>query len=363
MVKYNTHFIPQNKAPKDNIINVYKDSQLVGKIKTNGIKMTELGNKLYSFGALADVHVTHSHDNALAKFHKAVTYFNEVEKTAFVCIAGDLVSSGTAAQFEIWRNAVSGYSNIHATTGNHDVEDTTIAPFLTRESTIPHTGYPLYYSFEHSSDVFIMFGMSGWPSKTGEIFTVDSLQWLYETLETNRNKRCFVFEHCPSMVYSGGLVVQNNGSGKSYNSTSSGSVIGWPLPTGNLLNQGTTSQSFRELMAHYHNVVWMHGHSHMEFQYQAICSQVNYGYNFGCHSIHIPSCAEGRELNADGTGYIFTTSESSGYVVDVYENHIVLSGRDFISDKFVPIATYCLDTTPQTIEANTFRDSTGTIKT
>jgi hypothetical protein len=48
---------------------------------------------------------------------------------------------------------------------------------------------------------------------------------------------------------------------------------------------------------------------------------------------------------------------------DVYENHIVLRGRDFANEKFVPIATYKIDTTLQNVEANTFTDSTGTIKT
>lgn len=354
MAKYETNFISQNKAPKNNdYIYVYNGTELVGKIKPSGLKMPTLGNKLYSFGALADVHVTHDHDNAMTKFEKAVTYFDDVEKVAFTCIAGDLISSGTSEQFDRWRDVIAKHPNIHATTGNHDVEDVTIAPFTTLESTIPYTGYELYYSFTQGDDVYVMFGMSGWPGKTGDIFTTESLQWLYETLEANRNKRCFIFEHCPYMVYANGVC----------SDSSSGAVVGWPLPTGNLLNVSTAGAVFISLISHYHNVVWIHGHSHMEFQYQEYCSHLNYDNKFGCHSIHIPSLAEGRELNEDGTGFIFTTPESSGYVVDVYENHIVLRGRNFVDDKFVPIATYCLDTTLQTIEANTFTDSTGTITT
>jgi hypothetical protein len=345
MAKYETNFIPQNKAPKsNNYFYVYNGTNLVGKVKISGLKMPELGNKLYSFGALADVHVTHDRDNAMAKFHKAISYFKEVEKVMFTAIAGDLVSNGKADEFTRWREAVAQYSNIHATTGNHDCQDTTIAPFLTLESPIPYIGYPLYYSFTQDNDVFIMFGMSGWYYYTKTpIFTNEQLQWLYETLEENRNKRCFVFEHCPRF----------DGSGK---------VADWENPTGNLLT-GNSGECFKALMSHYKNIIWFHGHSHMEFQYQEYDPKLNYDNLFGCHSVHIPSLAEGRELNADGSGYIFTTSESSGYVVDVYENHIVLRGRDFVADKFVPIATYCLDTTLQTVEANTFTDSTGTIKT
>lgn len=354
MAKYETNFISQNKAPGEYVC-VYDGDTLVGKVKTAGLKMPSLGNKLYSFGALSDVHVTVS-TFAMEKFKQALKFFNNTERVALTCIAGDLTGNGTAEQFTTYRNAVAEYSPnvpVYETTGNHDVENTTVAPFLTKESTQPYIGRDMYYSFAHGDDLFIMFGMSGWIGKTGDIFTVDSLQWLYETLEENRNKRCFVFEHCPNMVVENGLVSDSSGSG---------SIIGLPPPTGNLLNQGSTSQPFRELMAHYKNVIWFHGHSHMDFDYQKQCSQVNYERKYGCHSIHIPSSASGRSLNAAGTGWENQTG-SYGYVVDVYENHIVLRGRDFVSDKFVPIATFCLDTTPIEIPEKSFTDSTGIIAT
>jgi hypothetical protein len=355
MAKYDTNFIPQNKAPKDDkYISVYDGENLVGKLKVRTLKMPSLGNKLYSFGALADVHVTVS-NFAMAKFKQALEYFNNTENVVFTCIAGDLTSNGTADQFTTYRNAVAEYSPdtpVYETTGNHDVENTSIAPFLTKESTQQYIGRDMYYSFTRGDDLFIMFGMSGWIGKTGDIFTVDALQWLYETLEANRNKRCFVFEHCPNMVVSDGVVHEDSGSG---------SIVGLIPPTGNLLNQGSTSQPFRALMAHYKNVIWFHGHTHMDFAYQEQCSQVNYERKYGCHSIHIPSSASGRSLNEAETGWENPTG-SYGYVVDVYANHIVLRGRDFENEKFLPIATYCLDTTPQTIAEGTFIDSTGTIE-
>lgn len=344
MTEY-THLIPENTAPKEakRIVVFNSSGNKVGRIGLYGLKQKRTLKKLYSFGALADVHVTHDYDNAMSKFENAITYFNDVEKVAFTTIAGDLIGNGTAEQFARWREVLAKYRNIEATTGNHDVEDTTIAPFTTRESTIPYTGYELYYSFTYGKDLFIMFGMSGWPNKTGDIFTTESLQWLYEILEANRNKRVFVFEHCPRF----------DGSGK---------VEDWPNPTGNLL-VGNSGTAFKELMEHYINVVWIHGHSHMEFQYQEYCSHVNYDRKFGCHSVHIPSSAEGRELNESGTGYVYTTEESFGSVFDVYANHVIIRGRDFVNNKGVPIATYCIDTTPVEIPANTFTDSTGTITT
>lgn len=359
MAKYQLDFIEQNTLPKGPKYMYLHDSDghVVGRISAPGITLPEMGPKLYSFGALADVHVTHS-TLTMQKFQKALAYFNDVEKVLFTCIAGDLISGGTAEQFARYKAAKEEYSpntEVHDCMGNHDVESTTTAPFLTLESTRPFIGHDLYYSFTQGDDVFIMFGMSGWPGKTGNIFTTEAVNWLYQTLEANRDKRCFVFEHCPHFRSTNGIVTEGG----------SGAVIGWPPPTGNLLSLSNTDTgaSFRALMAHYHNVIWFHGHSHMEFQYQADCSHVNYDNSFGCHSIHIPSLAEGREVNAEGTGFIFTTPESSGYVVDVYQNHIVLRGRDFVADKFVPIATFCLDTTPKVIEPRTFTDPAKNIAT
>jgi hypothetical protein len=171
------------------------------------------------------------------------------------------------------------------------------------------------------------------------LFEDGELQWLYETLEANRNKRCFVFFH----VFPWG---------------DSGNAHGlYP----NDLFSGTQGNVFKSLMAHYKNVVLFHGHSHLKFYLQALDSKANYSNAFGFRSVHIPSLAVPRDdTNGDGTvENIYADSE--GYVVDVYENGIHLRGRDFVKGEFLPIASYWLDTTLQTIPAGTYTDSTGTI--
>ena len=87
----------------------------------------------------------------------------------------------------------------------------------------------------------------------------------------------------------------------------------------------------------------------------------NYEKVLGCHSVHVPSLAIPR-TDADGDfEFQIEYQESEGYVVDVYENGIHLRGRDFVKGEFLPIASYWLDTTLQTIPAGTYTDSTGTI--
>ena len=114
-------------------------------------------------------------------------------------------------------------------------------------------------------------------------------------------------------------------------------------------------------MAHYKNVVLFHGHSHFKFYLQELDRKANYSDALGFRSVHIPSLAVPRDdTNGDGVAEnIYADSE--GYVVDVYENGIHLRGRDFVKGEFLPIASYWLDTTLQTIPAGTYTDSTGTI--
>ena len=337
MAKYDK-FIPENKAPQnDDLIYVYSNGIKIGKIKVGNMKMPPIGEKLYSFGALSDIHLQYS--TAQEDFQRALTYLNNTEDVKFTCICGDLTDNGEIADFQEYAEYVNTYSEdtpVYEVTGNHDVQ-TTQASF---DFLKPYTGHNLYYSFTQGDDVFIMFGMTAWLGVTGETFSQESLQWLYETLEDNRNKRCIVFQH----------VLRFDGSGKPYSLAM----------TGDLLNC-TSGKVFVSLMEHYKNVIWFHGHSHMKYNCQEDCSYANYDNFFGCKSIHIPSLAVPRDyINGE---YAYMYAQSEGYVVDVYRNHIVLRGRDFVVEKFLPIATYCLDTTTINIPANTFTDSTGTIMT
>lgn len=333
MAKYEK-FIPENNAPSD-LIYVFKDGLIAGKIKVGNLKMPSLGRKLYSFGALSDIHLQYS--TAQEDFKKALTYLNKKEDVAFTCICGDLTDDGKPDDFEAYAKAVKEHSpdtDVYECTGNHDCQTTR----QTFDSMRQYTGHDLYYKFTKGDDVFIMFGMSGWSAYTGETFSTESLQWLYETLETNRNKRCIVFQHC----------LRFDGSGKPYS----------PAMTGDLLNC-TSGTVFKSLMEHYTNVIWFHGHSHMKFDCQEDCSYANYDNMHGCKSVHIPSLACPRDYA--NSEYVYKYAESEGYVVDMYENHIVLRGRDFVKEKFLPIATYCIDTPLSVIKAKTYVDSTGTI--
>ena len=334
-MKINLNFIPQNTALKGvkNIGLYDSDGNKLKNIRLGNLAPKSKGNKLYTFGAISDVHLPYN--TGTDDFVRALNYLNNEEKVDFICISGDMGSTGADAEWASYKNYVDTYSpntSVHISAGNHDAGQS--AP-KTYDYPIPYTGNPLYYSFTQGDDVFIIFGMTFWGDPP---FSKESLQWLYETLEENRNKRCFVFQHMMRKGHAG------DASGR----------YSWDG-----LNN-TNGEVFLSLMEHYKNVLWFHGHSHCEFEQQATLALPNSNYDraFGCHSIHVSSCCMTRN---EDNGYDYEDSE--GYVVDVYENGVHLRGRDFVAEKFLPIASYWIDTTPIAITANSYTDSTGTINT
>jgi predicted phosphodiesterase len=329
-----TKLIKENIAPKGAIKGVLFNSsdEAVCEIQLGRLTPPK-ENKLYSFCAVSDIHITYN--TGSEDFQRALTYLNNQEDVAFTCICGDLTDEGTESQLAQYKAIVDGYSAdtpVYAIAGNHEMYASVCKDFLHE-----YTGKPLYYSFTQGNDVFIMVGEYQWANYA--LFEDGELQWLYETLEANRNKRCFVFFH----VFPWG------------DSGNANSLYGTDLFT------GTQGRVFQSLLKHYKNTILFHGHSHLKFDLQEIDKKANYSEALGYRSVHIPSLAVPRDM-VDGA---ITTvyAESEGYVVDVYSSHIVLRGRDFVKGEFLPIALYCLDTTIQTIEANTFTDSTGTITT
>jgi predicted phosphodiesterase len=229
-------FIPENIALSGvRRIGIYDaKGNRVGQIPLGSLTPPTVGKKLYSFGALSDIHL--QYETAQADFKRALTYLNETEDVEFTCISGDLTSTGSASDMEQYKNYVDTYSPdtpVYAVTGNHDPN---------HESDIAqYTGKPLYYTVEQGDDVFIMVGITG--TTNANLFAAGTLQWLYETLEANRNKRCFVFQH----------VRPQDGCGNTFGIYE---LDIWG---------GTEATVFESLLKHYTNTIFFHGHSHLIF--------------------------------------------------------------------------------------------------
>jgi predicted phosphodiesterase len=336
MAQYKDFILENVATAKARRIGIYNSNgNRVGQIPLGTLTPPTTKKKLYSFGALSDIHL--QYDTAQADFQKALTYLNNTEDVEFTCICGDLTVNGTEADLTEYKNYVETYSPntpVYAISGNHECWGG-----LSVEKVIStYTGKPLYYSFTQGDDVFIMVGIKG--DGVGSLFTTAELQWLYETLEANRNKRCFLFQHVRP-------------------DDSCGNAFGiYPYD----LWGGTEQTVFESLLKHYKNVIFFHGHSHLKFYLQYGSDEANISKKFGKYSVHIPSLAVPRDGNSTGSSSMTVIyADSEGYVIDVYENGVHLRGLDFVNEKYLPIASYWLDTTIAEISANTYTDSTGTI--
>ena len=308
-------------------------------------------NKLYSFCAISDVHLTSN--TAEDDFIRALTYAEE--NCDFTCVAGDLTNNANVeSQLATYKNIVDAYSHdkpVYAIAGNHEHYSNGSYGYLEK-----YTGKPLYYSFTKGNDVFIMMGHYGGYAGDGigwrsnETWSAEELQWLYETLEANRNKRCFIFTH---------VLPHEHGVGNPKNSyvTSSKPCLWY-------VNDGGIGQAFMSLLKHYKNTILFHGHSHTRLDLQNLDFNANCSDENGYRSVHIPSISIPRDI-VNGV-LVDLYDESEGYIIDVYDDYIILKGRDFIDNDgdghWIKNATYKIDTRLYNIEANTFTDSTGTIK-
>ena len=342
------HFIPQNTAPMG--------AKGIGVYNGNGKKVCTIPlgrmtpptkEKLYSFGVLSDIHIQPYNATIgtliSAKLENAFRLF-EKNGASFVCISGDFVnrgfvnSSGTFVtdEFEEYKRICDLFSNlpVYEICGNHESYNSAITNHLTDFET--YTGADLYYSVTQGNDVFLFIGQPE-PSKP---MTDEALQWCYETLEANRNKRCFVFVH-------------------PYISGDSGNAAG--VYTANPIFDwwGNKTTAFQNLLKHYKNTILFHGHSHLKFECQELDEDANFTEKNGFRSVHTPSLATPRDI-VDGAMQE-RTSQGYGYMVDVYDDCIVLNGMDLVNSQYVPLGVYKINTTLQTIEPNTFTDSTGTI--
>ena len=310
-------FISQNVAPLGaRRIGIYNaQGNRVGQIPLGALTFPDAGAKLYSFGVLSDVHI--GVNTSAADFTAALKYLSQ--ETDFVCISGDLVHDGndTSQQTE-YKTLVDTHAvvPVYACAGNHDAYNTSIETLISS-----YTGYPLYYSITHGDDVFVFAGCKA--DATSTLLSAEELTWLAQTLEANKNRRVFLFQHVRP-------------------DDACGNALG--IYTYDIWG-GTVQTTFEALLRKYPNIVFFHGHSHLKFDLQQYEEAANIDKHFGCWSVHVPSITVPRgPVSAVDTTRVELYAESEGYVVDVYENGIHLRGRDFVKGEFLPIASYWLDT-------------------
>lgn len=331
-----TKLLAENIAPD----NVRKLVIFDGNTKICDVDITkmkpELGEPLYSFVLLSDIHLwkvnTSGYGYSNEKFDNALSY-SEDKGCLFCIVSGDLTVTGfylrtnekdastqyeDLTQFTQYKEICGKHTiPVYELMGNHEsYYDTPISNNLDKMEIYTGKG-ELSYTITQGNDLFILCGQ---PSG-GVVMTNEDFQWLSDTLETNKDKRCFVFVH-PYIEEDSGdpLDVREN------------SIFDY---------WGTTNRNaFMNLMRQYDNAVLFHGHSHMKFEYQKDDINANYTERNGFKSVHVPSLAKPRDIDFDTMTSRDDGSAGQGYIVDVYEDCIVLNGWDFVNSKPIPFGTY-----------------------
>lgn len=304
--------------------------------------------KLYSFLAIADSHLTGSDTTSGDSYVdiKRALQFAKDNGAAFACVCGDVVDTGTNEWYYQQAKAIrDGYGiPVYYITGNHESFPTNtidnanldyVKSYYTL-STVGADSHPLYYSFEYNGDVFIMLGE--YSSGQTTLFADGELDFLGTTLEANKDKRCFVFFHPFSY--------DDGDSGVPYKEFYSFDLLGGD-PAGN-------KDRFIGLLKAYSNTIWFHGHSHANFNLQRMTPTTVYSDALGYRSVHIPSITKPKTATeadkAAGNEGTAVDADSQGYMVDVYPSGIHLRGRDFVAGEYLPIASYWIDMSIQTVE-------------
>jgi predicted phosphodiesterase len=337
MVKYETHFIPQNVL-LSGYMEVYKGSIFVGKVKAYGMETPPRGDPIVSIAVASDVHVPIDPTaEGYIRYQRTLSWLIDTEGVDFVCVAGDLTNYGqetaAAPEFTAYVNAVGAYRDrVYEVSGNHDAQQTR----LNDEIMMSYIGRPLYYTISNQptsdhnyfnpampdSDIIIMFGMSGWMGYTGETFDEGALTWLGDTLTANADKRCVIIEHCPLF----------NASLRPYPKAPTGDLLGNPGNT-------ATGRRFLEKFTGRKNVLWINGHTHIKWEWQEEAPAANYD-NYLCHTLHLPALINGKYYDVSQAKYIADGNYGGVYIIDVYPDCYHARARNMATNTWVPIATY-----------------------
>lgn len=330
------HFIPQNTAPNG--------AKKIGVYDSNGRKVCTIplggltpptGTKLYSFGLFSDIHTFKSATNwdGNGKFDRGLSYL-ESYGCVMCIISGDLTQTGlyneasgggyvlNEAQFEKYKEICDKHTiPVYELCGNHEsYYGMPITNNLDKLET--YTGKDvLSYTVAQGNDLFILCGQP----RDAAVMSDEDFTWLGTTLEANKDKRCFVFIHS--------YIEEDSGDAVDYRENSIFDYWG-----------ATKTNAFMDVMRQYPNAILFHGHSHMKFECQEYDDNATYTERNGFKSVHVPSLGRPRNVNMSAGTTPEADSESQGYIVDVYDDCIVLNGMDFINNVPVPLGTYRINT-------------------
>lgn len=300
-----------------------------------------LEEKNFTYSSMSDIHCNRAEG---VYFEGALDFLDKYGKIDFVAISGD-VADGEAGAYTFFNQQISERAyKVYTTTGNHDETGLLSGRWLQYMNTtiktdkevfdIGENGLDFVYIPEKSPDsVFVFFCQTSWsypkrPTGTEySLVTEEQLEWLSGVLEKYRDKTVLLYFHTflsdPNGNQTEAVGNLKNPGGYSYD-----------LP----FSYGAADEvAFRALMKEYKNVVYFSGHSHWMFELEIYNENLNISNFDGeyCYMVHNPSVGEPRWIGENDTRRTSMDGEvSEGWIVEIYDEAMILIPVDFISETF-----------------------------
>lgn len=308
---------------------------------------------LYRIGLLSDVHIQYDTDqdgNGKTDWQDACLWYQHLGVSA-ICIAGDLTRNGLESELDEWkaaRDSARGTIPVYSSSGNHESKQTTslqvtnpnaILPYLDSDTT--SSGNPYFYKTINGDIFAFMPVFVGNVQGSSNTFNSETLAWLENLLETYRNQRVFLFMHMiPKPELTG-----NFGSANGLYSV-------YPMGTSK-----ADTKAFLDMMAHYKNVIWFSGHSHIKWEFENEFPGLNYTrYNGdGAKMVHLSSTTAPRDFTDGVRTELY--AEGQAAVMEVYSDSVVIKGYDLVHKSYISELNLVLNTIPEEIPENDVPDT------
>ncbi len=297
-----------------------------------------LGQKSYTFSALSDPHF-----NKGDYFVTALDFLDGLG-IDFVGVAGDITNAGEVALMQKFSNAIKDREySVYTVGGNHDTPAIKNGAWIENMNTdiitnpevvnIATNGIDFVYKpAKMGGDVFVFLTQTSWyypespSSDEYTILTKEQLDWLSNVLEEYKDTTVYLFFHtllsAPDGTQASAVGNLVTPSGYSYD-----------LP----YSYGAADEiEFRSLLKKYKNVIYFSGHSHWMFELEKYNINLNVS-NFNdeyAYMVHIPSVCEPRNIDENGNRISKTGDFSEGWILDVYDDVIILTPVDFLGEVF-----------------------------
>lgn len=261
---------------------------------------------IMTFNVISDLHVTGWENKFNKHFEEALKDLNEVNPEAkALCIVGDMTESGRDENYERFQAILDAYPHpeTYMVLGNHDVRwleggyEEAYNCFM-KHTQMPHAYYDKWICGYH----FIFLSTEEALKDEGRI-TKGQLTWLKDKLDEGADsKPVFVFLHQS-------LVETSAGSYEVDGYAHSGH------PDGIL-----EDRELRNILSEYPRVLFFTGHTHAVVDHPQTVIKKE-----GIYYINTASVA--YTLQSDGYG---EDNGSQGLCIDVYEDEVIIKGRDFM---------------------------------